>query len=177
MVVSLPLWIGGFVVLLGTVTDLMERRIPNWITLPAIAGGFLFHGTMSGWTTGSLTALGGLLVGGGLLLPFFLLGKMGGGDVKLLAALGAWHGGVDVLNLFIFSALTGVLWALWIIFRSQTPLSIPTAVRRQLVAMCTTGAICTTARCADSPKSGMTMPYAVAFVSGYVLFIVCGRLV
>ncbi|MBL0715190.1 MAG: prepilin peptidase [Desulfosarcina sp.] len=60
-------------------------------------------------------ALTGLFTGSGLLLVFFLMGGMGGGDVKLMAALGAWLGPVATLNLFVLTAAAGAILALILI--------------------------------------------------------------
>ncbi len=72
---------------LATVTDLLERKIFNWLTLPALGLGVALHATPGAapWWTG---LAGSLAVG----LPFFVLyatGVMKPGDVKLLMALGA----------------------------------------------------------------------------------------
>jgi prepilin peptidase CpaA len=73
------------------VTDLRSRRIPNVLTFGASAAAVLFLGVSAGWA-GVLWSLEGWAVGCLFFLPWFLLGGMGAGDVKLLAALGAWVG-------------------------------------------------------------------------------------
>lgn len=72
-------------------TDLARGRIYNWLTLPALLAGLVFSATTAG-LTGLLAALAGAAVA---LLAYgwmFLLRFMGGGDVKLLMAIGAWCG-------------------------------------------------------------------------------------
>ena len=54
-----------------------------------------------GWATGVL-----------LFLPFFLLRGMGAGDVKLLAALGAWLGPLQTVWLALFASIAGGVLAL-----------------------------------------------------------------
>ena len=49
----------------------------------------------------------GWLVGAAVFMPFFLLGGMGAGDVKLLAALGAWAGPADAAWLAIYASIAG----------------------------------------------------------------------
>src|SRR5437763_974094 len=49
----------------------------------------------------------GWLPGAALFFPFFALGGMGAGDVKLLAALGAWLGPVESLWVAMFAAMAG----------------------------------------------------------------------
>jgi prepilin peptidase CpaA len=92
------------------VTDVRTRRIPNALTFGAAALGLAFHGVAGGFA-GLWTAALGWLVGVALFLPFFLLRGMGGGDVKLLAALGAWLGPAGALWLAIYSQVMGGLMA------------------------------------------------------------------
>ncbi len=92
--------------LAACVTDVRTRRIPNALTLTAALAGFLVQ-AVSGGLDGALAASGGWLVGTLLFLPFFLLGGMGGGDVKLLAALGAWLGPRDTLWLAVYASIAG----------------------------------------------------------------------
>jgi prepilin peptidase CpaA len=99
-----------FVVLLvgaiACVTDIRFRRIPNVLTLSAAVAAVVFHVFTMGMS-GLVLALSGWAVGLVLFLPFFLLGGMGGGDVKLLAALGAWIGPGDAVWLAIYTSLAG----------------------------------------------------------------------
>jgi prepilin peptidase CpaA len=88
------------------VVDVRTRRIPNLLTFGAALGGLLIQILASG-LQGALAAAGGWLVGTLLFLPFFLLRGMGGGDVKLLAGIGAWLGPADTLWLAAYSALAG----------------------------------------------------------------------
>lgn len=93
------------------VTDLRTRRIPNVITFSAAAAGLLFQIWNDG-ASGALLAGGGWLTGLAIFLPFFALGGMGGGDVKLLAALGTWLGAYETLYLALYSAVAGGALAL-----------------------------------------------------------------
>ena len=68
--------------------------------------GFLFSGK-------------GFLVGLGLLMIPYLLGGMGAGDVKLMAAIGALMGTSFVFYSFIYTALIGGLIALLLIFKKR----------------------------------------------------------
>ena len=52
-----------------------------------------------------------MLLAGGIFYLLFLLGGMGGGDVKLVAAVGAWAGTVQVGSVLIVSAIAGGLLA------------------------------------------------------------------
>jgi prepilin peptidase CpaA len=73
------------------VTDIQSRRIPNWLTFGAAGAAVVFH-TLTQGGGGFVFATSGWFVGALIMfLPFALRG-LGGGDVKLVAALGAWLG-------------------------------------------------------------------------------------
>lgn len=97
--------------LAACVTDLRSRRIPNVLTFGAAAAALLAHGVMTGWH-GATTALYGYLVGLALFLPFFLLGGMGAGDVKLVAAIGAWLGPVQAVWVVLLTSIAGGVLAI-----------------------------------------------------------------
>src|SRR5580692_6643294 len=88
----------------AAVTDLRARRIPNWLTFSLVIAGllqsFLAIRTVAPWAS----ALG-LLAGFGLTFILFALGALGGGDVKLMAGVGAWIGPANVLAVFVVAAL------------------------------------------------------------------------
>src|SRR5262245_4314918 len=71
--------------------DIRTRRIPNTLTFGASFVALVLHGYFGGWTGAGLS-VAGWAVGLVLFLPFFALGGMGAGDVKLLAAVGAGVG-------------------------------------------------------------------------------------
>lgn len=99
------------VAFVACVTDVQNRRIPNVLTFGAAAAALLFHLFVDG-AGGLQTAVGGWVVGTILFLPFFALGGMGAGDVKLLAALGAWLGPRDAFWVAIYGSLAGGVMAL-----------------------------------------------------------------
>jgi prepilin peptidase CpaA len=96
----------ALVAVVACVTDLRSRRIPNALTLSAALAGLLAHWIVQG-PDGALFSASGWLVGLLVFLPFFLLRGMGGGDVKLLAALGAWLGPQETVWLAIYTGLAG----------------------------------------------------------------------
>jgi prepilin peptidase CpaA len=88
------------------VCDLRSRRIPNVLTLGAAAAGFAYHVSTGGFEALGQSALGWLIGALVFIVPFALRG-MGGGDVKLLAALGAWIGPADAISLGLCTAIAG----------------------------------------------------------------------
>lgn len=57
-------------------------------------------------------ALLGIVVGGAIPLALFAISALGGGDVKLLAAVGAWMGPGPVFLVFIIEAVLGMVYVL-----------------------------------------------------------------
>jgi prepilin peptidase CpaA len=105
----MPTLIPAIVVAVGVAAcafDIRTRRIPNPLTFSAALVGLLFHFATTG-TAGAQFAAGGWAVGLLLLLPYFALGGMGAGDVKLVAALGAWLGPSHTFWLAIYAGLAG----------------------------------------------------------------------
>lgn len=100
------------------VDDLARRRISNWIPLVALVCGFAVHGMQTGWR-GALSAAAGASAGGAVFLFFYLMGGLGGGDIKLMAGFGALLGTSRVLEAALWSAgCGGVIAAAVIAFRA-----------------------------------------------------------
>ena len=96
---------------IACVTDVRSRRIPNVLTFAAAGAGVAFHLLTGGWAGLGLSPAG-WVTGVLLFLPFFLLQGMGAGDVKLLAALGAWLGPMQTVWLALFTSISGGVLAL-----------------------------------------------------------------
>jgi prepilin peptidase CpaA len=95
--------------------DVRTRRIPNYLTFGGALAGLGFQWGYYGWA-GLASGLLGLGLGFFLLILPYLKGGMGAGDVKALAALGAWLGPRLTLQLFIYMGLSGgllILAVLW----------------------------------------------------------------
>ncbi len=100
--------------LAAVVTDLRSRTIPNWIPVAALAGGLLCQVLASGWR-GVWEAAMGTAAGFGVFLLFYVLGGMGGGDVKLMAGFGALLGAGRLLEAALWTAGLGGLMALGVL--------------------------------------------------------------
>jgi prepilin peptidase CpaA len=100
---------------IACVIDLRTRRIPNALTFGAAAVALVFRGMTAG-AGGAADAAAGWLVGFALLVVPYALGGMGAGDVKLLAALGAWLGPAETLWLGIYTNLAAGVMALAVAF-------------------------------------------------------------
>ena len=91
-------------------TDIDEGIIPNVITYP----GMLIGLALAFFTIGIKSAVIAMLGFGLFFLLIVILsrGGMGGGDVKLVALIGAFVGPLNSLLVFILSSLAGGLWAI-----------------------------------------------------------------
>lgn len=101
----------GTLLALACLSDLRTRRIPNVLTFSAAAAGLVFHLATGGWSAAGWS-LFGLFAGALLFFPMFALRGMGAGDVKLLAAVGAWLGPGQVATVALVTSLAGGVIAL-----------------------------------------------------------------
>lgn len=96
------------------ITDLSYRKIPNWLTYPAIPIAILLHWLVAG-RHAALLSLGGAALGLGILLPFVLLGGLGGGDWKLIGGLGAFFEVRGLLPVLVLTLMINGVMALALI--------------------------------------------------------------
>lgn len=105
----------GVALLISVVTDVLQRRILDAVTHPAIAAGLVLRFGAEGpgtFSTGFLSGALGALALGGLFGVMAWRGKMGWGDAKLAAAVGACAGLETSLAAAVFISLTGAVQAL-----------------------------------------------------------------
>lgn len=96
---------------LATITDLRTHRIPNVLSLGGLAIALVLQVTKGG-TDGLLAGLGGMAIGLALFLPFYMLRAMGAGDVKMMAAVGAFLGPKLALASVAATLMCGTLLAI-----------------------------------------------------------------
>jgi prepilin peptidase CpaA len=99
------------VTLIAAWTDWRTRKIPNWLTVPALALGIGVNALAAGWpgAKASLEGAGLALI---ILLPFVLKRGLGAGDWKLMAAVGAFLGPLLFLLALLASILVSGLMAI-----------------------------------------------------------------
>jgi len=99
-------WIAILVGVAAMIDDLARRQIANWIPVAALVAGLGWQVGQSGWF-GVLYALGGAAAGFAAFLIFYLMGGMGGGDVKLMAGFGALLGAGRLVEAALWAAGVG----------------------------------------------------------------------
>jgi leader peptidase (prepilin peptidase) / N-methyltransferase len=98
----------------AAIVDIHRKTIPDWLTLPGL-GWVLVASAFLGWPRLTDALLGVLFCGGALLiLSVVSRGSIGGGDVKLMAIIGAsvgWRWGFGVL---VFAQVAAATMALYL---------------------------------------------------------------
>ena len=112
----IPLAAVALATLAASATDLWKFKVYNALTIPTLVLGVAVSASLGGWA-GLVSSLLGAGLGFGLLVIFFAAGGVGAGDVKLLAAVGAWLGPSLTYQVFVASALCGGAYALILVFR------------------------------------------------------------
>jgi prepilin peptidase CpaA len=163
------------VLVVATWTDVTARRIPNWLTVSGIVAGL----GVRAWIGLSPLASGalGLVVGCLLALPFFATGVLGGGDTKLLMAVGAFMGPTDILPTALAIAVVGGVVA--VLEAARRGVLAPTLASCGLliVSWMTLGR---RGQAPVRPVAGgerLAVPYGVAIAGGSLLWWFGGRLV
>ena len=143
--------------LYAVLTDLRSRRISNKLTYPAMLLGFVANTVLNGWS-----GLGHAWLGWGagiaLMLVPFLCRAMGAGDVKLMAAIGAFKGPEFVLIAALYACITGGVLALFYLIKERR-----VANTFRYIAFGWIWALK-----GNGPKGG-AIPYAPAIAAGVVL--------
>lgn len=143
--------------------DVQQRRIPNLLVFPFWLLALIIH-LMLGGSEGAFASLLGLMLAFGLALPFWLLGWMGAGDVKLIGAVGGLTGYALVPSTIVAIALSGLCLALAAmaaygsLFRAldryRASLAISLTVRKSTFLQ------------PSSEDEKIQLPYAIAIAAG-----------
>jgi prepilin peptidase CpaA len=148
--------------LAGVVEDLARRRISNWTSGGALAGGLIVNFAYQGWK-GAWHSLLGAIIGFAIFLIFYLLGGMGGGDIKLMAGFGALLGDSQILPAAMLSAVAGGLMAVvYLTVRAITRLWRKRSMSGIVPAS------------SSNEKADESMPYAPAITAGAWLALIIG---
>jgi prepilin peptidase CpaA len=134
-------------------SDFRAFRIPN-IVCAAIV---ILYPLYVAASTAPIDWIGGIVVAGVLLvigLPLFALGWMGGGDVKLIAAVGLWAGPPLVGAYVVVTAIAGGLLSFAYLIHARGLFAEPAGANRAAP------------RATQGPKPEIRVPYGVAIAVG-----------
>jgi len=164
------IWFVTVTLIVAAVIDGLQLKVPNWITYPMILSGWVYSGATAGWE-GLGWSLWGTAVGLLLLLPAYMIGGMGAGDVKCLAGVGAWVGGLITLYAFCVSAIIGGViaiimvlsrrawskhyWQFWAIWNEMVTIRDPEKL---------------SAIAAERKRSMMLLPYGIPIAIGTIVY-------
>ncbi len=149
--------------------DFRFRRIPNWLNAAIAVFGLGVQGIWNGWS-GVQSGLLGMLVGFGILVVLWMMHVMGAGDVKFMAALGAWLGPELAFHSLLAGGIAGGVLALGMIAYKR---SWQVSAANLGVMMSKAGS----ARAAFSDfgsarklaQAGVALPYAIPLTIGTVI--------
>ncbi|MEH7352857.1 prepilin peptidase [Neobacillus drentensis] len=158
------------ILIISLITDVMKRKILNIVTLPTILIAFSYY-TLNLGVNGFFFSGKGFLVGLGLLLIPYLLGGMGAGDVKLMAAIGALMGTSFVFYSFIYTAIIGGLIALILVIKTNGfNNSFKSLFFNTVFLKSNLGSVILQ----KDKKSSISFPYGVAIVLGTLCTLIWG---
>lgn len=104
------------ILVVAAIGDFRTRRIPNRLVAVLAVLGLGFSLAQEPGASGLVRGGGGLIAGLACWLPFYALGWLGAGDVKLFGAAGAWLGPLQAAEGALIGALFGaVLSLIWMI--------------------------------------------------------------
>lgn len=162
------------------VTDSRWRRIPNWLTFPAMGLGLFINALEGGWD-GLWRGIGGLFLALSFTIPLFALGFVKAGDVKLIAAFGSIKGiGAPptqsfALWAFLYGALVGGLWALATLVQARS-LGVAWARMRGMLTSFVVGGTPRMPAVSEGNEENdlrQPMPYGVALSLGALMALAC----
>lgn len=156
-----------FVGLMGAAiwSDARDRRLPNRLMLATLLAGLALRVGMG--PGGVLSGVEAVLLGVALGVPLFVLGAIGGGDVKLLAAAGAFLGPQGLPWALLLGAGLSLLLAVEEIARRRVALPVLMSTRQLAIHLVTLG------RRGERPlpdaPGSVRVPYGVAIGAGAVM--------
>ncbi len=105
------MWALSVTLIVAAVIDGLYLKVPNKITYPMIAAGWLYSLAVGGWA-GLGWSLAATFFGLALLFGLHLIGGMGAGDVKLLAGIAAFVHVEHTWYVFVATTIVGGVMAL-----------------------------------------------------------------
>ncbi len=171
-----PYWVVTLFVIVAAYIDGKELRVPNKLTYPMIIAGWIYsmiaYGMAGeGWYVGLGWSLAGTAVGLATLLPAYAIGGMGAGDVKMMAAIGAWVYCETTFYAFCVSAIVGAVLAVIMILSAKQTTKHANQFMFILNEIMTVRNPETLATIATERKSSMRLlPYGIPIAIGTVIY-------
>jgi prepilin peptidase CpaA len=165
--------------------DVRTRRIPNRLVLGGAVAGLAFQALLPAGAglfaapfgaLGLLDGLAGLGLGLALLLPMYMLGAMGAGDVKLMAMCGAFLGPRDVLGAALLTLIAGGVLGLAVALGSGRLGQVLSNLRQLLLHALVRAGTGGTARLDAPPVPTGKLAYAIAIAAGTALQLALARI-
>ena len=141
--------------------DLRNRRIPNRLVVIIALLGISYSVVAGRALPGLESSFGGMATGLVCWLPFYVLGWLGAGDVKMFAAAGAWLGPVKALEGSLVAALIGAILALLWMLRVK---GIRNSLETLTLATGSPGVLSNSANKTETSRG--TLPYGIAMAAG-----------
>ena len=146
--------------------DLTTQRIPNWLSVTGLAAALVLRASLG--LDPLVHGVKGLGFALAVSLVLYALRAIGGGDVKLLAAVGTFFGFPSILAAFAIIALVGGALALASVVRQRVlPMLILNTI--DLVKSWRTAGRMGQLRTLDTPGA-LTMPYGVPIALGTLIW-------
>ena len=102
--------------LFAAAIDIRKFRVPNYLTVPLLVSGVVYS-TLSSGAVGLQSSLLGVAFGFFVIFVLYLMGGMGAGDVKYMAAVGAWLGMPATLYVFVVAAFATAIYSVILLLR------------------------------------------------------------
>lgn len=152
---------------IGCISDLRSRKIPNELVLAILVTGLLFALVTStdAWRAIGIS-LAGTAVGFAIWIVFYLIGVIGAGDVKFFAAAGAWLGPATTWHAALIAAIAGGVLAVAFLVMERR---LGDVLRRTAMAA-SSGSLADVPKMAAFPDTKhRPLPYGVALAIGALL--------
>ena len=156
-------------VLIAAIYDAATQKIPNWTSLVIVVLGL-------GWNIFSAEGLGirdsslGLLAGFLLMMPSYVFGGMGAGDVKLISVIGSVVGINHVLDLVLYSYMAMFVMALLFIVVKGDLIKLLLRLRMLVYGLFSGVLAYQKPDPSDAANSRMPLAPAIALATCYVLY-------
>ena len=148
----------------GCVTDLRTRKIPNELVLAILVTGWLFALAVSQDAMRALVmSLAGTAVGFGIWILFYVVGVIGAGDVKFFAAAGAWLGPGATWRAALVAAVAGGVLAIVVLIMEKR---LGAVLRRITLAASSRTLVSVPEQAIAPGESRRPLPYGVALAIG-----------